>query len=179
MKITVYLGSSHGNDEKYGRLANDLGVWIALHGHTLVYGGAGLGLMNILAEAVRNNGGKVIGVMPEFMIRSGRNRNDLNELIITEDMASRRKKMLELGDAYIALPGGPGTLEEISEAISASRLRLHRNPCIFVNTDGYYEPLRQQFQMMMEKGFLRREEIADVYFAADLAEIAALLEEPE
>lgn len=176
MNIAVYLGAYPGNDPKYTGLAAETGKMIAGHGDTLVFGGAHLGLMSILASAVLDGGGKVIGVMPEFMYAKGRGRSDLSEMIITEDMPSRRKKMLELSDVCIALPGGVGTLEEITEAVSALRLGLHQSPCIFLNFDGYYEPVREMLAAMIANGFLRPEEISDVCFAETLKEAEEIIE---
>ncbi len=175
MNIAVYLGAYPGNDPKYARLAEETGRMIAGHGDTLVFGGARLGLMNILASAVKEGQGKVIGVMPEFMYAKGRGRNDLDEMIITEDMPTRRKKMLELSDVCIALPGGVGTLEEIAEAVSALRLGLHQSPCVFLNLDGYYEPVRDMFAAMTANGFLKPEEISHVYFAQTLKEAEEII----
>jgi uncharacterized protein (TIGR00730 family) len=177
MNITVYLGSAHGNDPKYKNEVVRLGNWIGKAGHRLIYGGSRIGLMGELAEAVLTAGGEVIGVEPDFFVNSCLQHHGITRLIVTKTMEERKARMIELGDVFIAFPGGTGTLEEISEVMSQVRLGHNERPCIVLNLDGYYEPLRQQFQMMMEKGFLRKEEIADVHFAADLAEITALLQE--
>ncbi len=176
MRITVYLGSNCGEDPAFRENAQALGTWIGSNGHTLVYGGSGDGLMGVLASAVLAAGGDVTGVMPGFLIRIGRAYEGLKDFSEVETMAERKNKMLELGDAYIAMPGGPGTLEEISEAISASRLRLHRKPCIFFNINNYYDDQFAQFSRMEEQGFVSRDEMRYVYNAKTLDEIIAVLE---
>ena len=175
MNITVYLGSSIGDDPDYRKEAEHLGEWIGKNGHRLVYGGSHLGLMGVLSNAVLDSGGTVTGVMPEFMIASGRAGGKSIELIRVKDMAERKKKMLELGDAFIALPGGPGTLEEISEAISGLRLRLHTRPCILLNVNGYYDPLIRMFDSMEKSGFVRPEELRYVHFAECTEDIITIL----
>jgi uncharacterized protein (TIGR00730 family) len=176
MKIAVYLGSNCGQDVLFQKAAAELGDWIAENHHTLVYGGAGLGLMDILAQHVLQGNGKVIGVMPQFMLDAGRNRTDLSELIVTEDMSSRKKKMMELGEAYLAMPGGPGTLEEISEVISSSRLGLLQDrPCMCFNLHGYYDLLKEMLQQMQTAGFVSESEMEHVFFPSTMTEIVSLL----
>lgn len=176
MKIAVYLASSDGNDPQYRLNARQLGTWIGLHGHELVYGGAGVGTMSALADAVLEAGGRVTGVIPSFMCDGHRDRHDLSRLIIVKDMSERKKKMMNLADAFCALPGGPGTLEEVSEVISSLRLGLMNKKCILLSTNGFYDPLIKQFKLMKEAGFLREEEIPGLYFVRDVKEMEAVLE---
>ncbi len=171
MKITVYLGSSFGNDKCYGEACRKLGTWIGSNGYTLVYGGAAVGTMGILADSVLETGGKVTGIMPRFMINGKKNHTHLNTFIVTEDMSERKKKMMELGDAFIAMPGGPGTLEEIPEVISASRLHLIDKPVFLLNLNHYYDPLKKQMDHMHQAGFLNEDECRDVYFESTLEDI--------
>ena len=179
MKIAVYLGSNAGTNPHFLAATKQLGDYLGEH-HTLVYGGANLGLMNELASHALDKGGSVIGVMPEFMVAQNRHRLDLEELIITKDMASRKKKMMDLSDAYIALPGGPGTLEEIVEVISGSRLGLLKNkPCILVNMDGYYDLFKQLLEKMIQNGFAKREELRYVYFPTSIQEVIEILEKED
>lgn len=178
MKITVYLGSNSGKDPIFEQTAAQLGDWIAQEQHTLVYGGARLGLMNIVAEHVLSHGGEVIGVMPTFMIDAARQRNDLTELIVTKDMSSRKKKMMDLGDAYIALPGGPGTLEEISEVISSSRLGLlQKRPCMCLNLHGYYDVFAKMLEQMHALGFVETAELQYVFFPKSIEEVAQIMKQ--
>mgnify|MGYP000699380662 CR=1 FL=1 len=175
MNITVYLGANDGNDSLYLEEACRLGRWIGSSGHTLVYGGSACGLMGALARSALEAGGKVIGVEPQFFIDGAVQLNGLTELIITPDMAQRKAKMIELGDAFIAFPGGLGTLEEISEVMS--RVALHKlvAPCILYNLDGYYEGLRAQLTHMVKMGLCTPEKLENIHFAADLAEIKTIL----
>ncbi len=175
MNIAVYLGSTTGNDPMYADAAAALGDWIGTNHHTLVYGGAGVGTMKILADHVRQNQGYLIGVMPRFMIEMGRGYNDLDEQIQTDTMSERKAKMIELGDAFIAMPGGPGTLEEISEVISLVRLRQKNAQCILLNLDGYYDDLMRQFQKMISAGFLMESDYQLIHFADTLEEAEQLL----
>ncbi|NCB32808.1 MAG: TIGR00730 family Rossman fold protein [Erysipelotrichia bacterium] len=177
MNITVYLGSSIGNNPMYAEAAAALGDWIGINHHTLVYGGAGVGMMRILADHVHKHHGYIIGVMPEFMIETGRGYDTLDQQIRTRTMSARKAIMIELGDAFIAMPGGPGTLEEISEVISLIRLKQKMAPCVILNLNGYYDDLRQQFAKMVSAGFLQESESHLIHFADHLEEAEHLLTE--
>lgn len=170
MNIAVYLGSSSGNDPAFQENARKLGSWIGAHHHTLVYGGASVGTMGVLADAALAAGGNVIGVMPRFMVNGRKDHHGLQKMIVTEDMSSRKKKMMELGDCYIALPGGPGTLEEVSEVISSQRLGLIHGNCLLLNTNGYYDALKFQLERMVRDGFIQKDEISQVFFVNTLEE---------
>ena len=163
MNITVYLGPNPGNDPKYLMYAEQIGRGIGSTGNTMIYGGANDGLMGKTADAVIESGGTVIGVIPEFFLKRG--HKNLAELHVVRTMSERKQKMMELGDAFIALPGGPGTLEEISEIISAVRIGLIRKPCILFSPDGYYDELRQMYEKMVREGFLSKEEFERISFA--------------
>ncbi|MBQ3962836.1 MAG: TIGR00730 family Rossman fold protein, partial [Erysipelotrichaceae bacterium] len=123
MNITVYLGAAFGNDPCLQSEAEKLGAYIGQAGHTLVYGGSHNGLMGVLARSAKNNGARVIGVEPQFFIDAGFVNDDVDELYVTQTMSERKNKMIELGDAFIAFPGGTGTLEEISEVMAKCALR--------------------------------------------------------
>ena len=122
MNITVYLGASVGNDPAFLPAVQELGNWIGANGHALVYGGSKSGLMGALADSVLEAGGHVTGVEPSFFIEAEFQHDGIDDLIVTSDMAERKAKMIELGDAFIAFPGGTGTLEEIAEVMSAVSL---------------------------------------------------------
>ena len=175
MNITVYLGANEGNDPALRRAVEELGRWIGTKGHRLVYGGSKTGLMGALAHSVLESGGQAIGVEPQFFMDAGFQYDGLTELIVTRDMAERKAKMIELGDAFIAFPGGTGTLEEISEVISRVALKKLIAPCILYNLDGYYEGLRTLLHHMVEMGLCTPEKLEDIHFAADLAEIKTIL----
>lgn len=175
MKITVYLGASLGNDPCLASKARELGKWIGDNGHTLVYGGSKAGLMGELAESTLENGGKVIGVEPQFFIDAGYEYNDITELIVTKDMSERKAKMIALGDAFIAFPGGSGTLEEISEVISKVCLKHLSAPVMIYNLNGYYDHLKALFKKMSDTGLLNMDLMQDVHFVTSLDEIRNIL----
>ena len=175
MNITVYLASSTGNDPKFMAAVRELGNWIGVSGNTLIYGGSKTGLMGELAQSVLQAGGKVIGVEPQFFIAEEYQYLGLTQLIVTEDMAERKTKMIELGDAFIAFPGGVGTLEEVSEIMSKLSLGQLQAPCIYYNLDGYYDDVKHFLQQMIFKGFSSAEKQQGVYFAESLEEIKVLL----
>lgn len=176
MNITVYLGANEGNDPALGRAVHELGQWIGGNGHTLVYGGSKTGLMGEIAKSVLDAGGNVTGVEPQFFMDEGFQYDGLTELIVTKDMAERKTKMIQLGDAFIAFPGGTGTLEEIAEVISKVSLKQLDAPCILYNLNGYYDDLRALLGHMIEKGLSSPERQEGIYFAEDLAQIRAILE---
>lgn len=141
----------------------------------LIYGGSKGGLMGKLADSVLNAGGKVIGVEPQFFILNEFQHDGLTKLIVTKDMSERKNKMIELGDAFIAFPGGTGTLEEIAEVMSKVSLKQLDAPCILYNLNGYYDDLKNLLEHMIEKGLSSKERQAGIYFADDLEQIKELL----
>lgn len=177
MKITVYLGANTGNDPALSKAAKELGKWIGQNGHDLVYGGSMNGLMGILAKAVKESGGKVTGVEPQFFIDAGFLNDEVDELFVTEDMSERKKKMIELGDAFIAFPGGTGTLEEIAEVMAKVSLKHLNVPCILYDLNDYYEGLRIQLAKMRELGLSSEERQKGIIFANDLKQIEAILKD--
>ena len=177
MNITVYLGANKGNDDSLERAVQELGQWIGDSGHALVYGGSKTGLMGILAESAVESGGKVTGVEPEMFIQSEVQYDGVTELIVTKDFPERKRKMIELGDAFIAFPGGTGTLEEIAEVISQTALEQLDASCILYNLNGYYDGLKALLFHMIEMGLSTEERQRQIYFAENLAEIKAILRE--
>ena len=174
MNITVYLGANEGNDPFLKEAVRELGAWIGTNGNTLVYGSKS-GLMGELAESVLQAGGKVIGVEPQFFIDAGFVYDEITELITTKDMSERKAKMIELGDAFIAFPGGTGTLEEITEVMSKVSLKHLDAPCILYNLNGYYDSLKQLLDHMIKMGLSSENRQQGIYFADDLEDIKALL----
>ena len=171
MNITVYLGARDPETPYLASAAKELGNWIGSEGHRLIYGGSKCGLMGELAESVLLAGGEVIGVEPRFFIDAGFEYNDITELIVTKDMSERKAKMIELGDAFIAFPGGTGTLEEISEVVSKICLGHLQAPCIVYNLKGYYDGLKTLYSHMVETGLASRDMLTKVIFAGNLEEI--------
>ena len=176
MNITVYLGANPGSDPALRDAVRRLGTWIGASGHALVYGGSKSGLMGELAESVLLAGGEVTGVEPGFFVDAGYVYDAITRLIVTEDMARRKAKMIELGDAFIAFPGGTGTLEEIAEVMSKVSLGHLDAPCILYNLNGYYDALKAQLACMIELGLSTPEKQAGIRFADSLDEIRAILE---
>ncbi|WP_295211031.1 TIGR00730 family Rossman fold protein [Ruminococcus sp.] len=175
MNITVYLGASDGNDPALRKAVTELGTWIGQSGNVLVYGGSKGGLMGALADSVLNAGGKVIGIELQLFILNEFQHNGLTELIVTKDMSERKNRMIELGDAFIAFPGGTGTLEEIAEVMSKVSLKQLDAPCILYNLDGYYNDLKNLLGHMIEKGLSSEERQSGIYFADDLEQIQRAL----
>ena len=176
MNITVYLGASEGSDPALRTAVEELGHYIGRSGHSLVYGGSESGLMGALARAALDAGAAVTGVEPSFFIDQMLQYEDLTELIITETMAERKAKMIELGDAFIAFPGGTGTLEEISEVMSKVSLKQLDAPCILYNLNGYYDNLKALLAHMIEKGLSSEARQEGIYFADTLKDIRKILE---
>ena len=177
MHMRVYLGANEGNDPALGQAVQALGQWIGRNGNTLVYGGSKTGLMGRLAKSALEAGGEVIGVEPQFFMDEGVQYEGLTELIVTRDMTARKEKMIALGDAFIAVPGGTGTLEEITEVMSKVSLKQLDAPCILYNLNGYYNDLKALLRHMIEKGLSSEDRQQGIYFAEDLAQIRKILEQ--
>ncbi len=175
MNVTVYLGANQGNDPSLLEAVRELGQWIGESGNVLVYGGSKSGLMGELAQHVLQSGGRVIGVEPQFFIDEGFQCDELTELIVTKDMSERKTKMIELGDAFIAFPGGTGTLEEITEVMSKVSLKQLDAPCILYNLNGYYDSLKALLTHMIEKGLSSEERQQKILFAENLHAIKNIL----
>ncbi len=176
MNITVYLGALEGNDPALAKAVKELGTWIGTSGKSLVYGGSKSGLMGVVAESVLQAGGKVTGVEPQFFIDAEVQYDGLTELIVTKDMTERKTKMIELGDAFIAFPGGTGTLEEIAEVMSKVSLKQLEAPCIFYNLNGYYDSMKELLSHMIVMGLSTKERQEGIYFAETLEEIKGILD---
>lgn len=154
-RITVFCGSSFGTEEIYKEQAALLGETLAKQNIELVYGGANVGLMGAVADAVLNNGGKAIGVLPNFLRSKEIAHLGLTELILVESMHERKTTMNDLCDGVIALPGGFGTLEELFEMITWAQLGLHKKPIAILNINGFYDYLIQLTEVMVSKGLLK------------------------
>ena len=175
MNITVYLGASEGNDPCLRKTVEELGAWIGNSGHALIYGGSKSGLMGIIADSTLKAGGEVTGVEPKFFIENEFQHDGLTKLIVTRDMTERKNKMIALGEAFIAFPGGTGTLEEIAEVMSKVSLKQLDAPCILYNLNGYYDDLKALLNHMIEKGLSSEDRQEGIYFAENLDEIKGIL----
>ncbi len=177
MNITVYLGANQGNDPALKQAVVELAEWVAKSGNTLVYGGSKTGLMGVLGISALEAGGTVVGVEPEFFMERDQQLDTLTQLIVTETIAERKTKMIELGDAFIALPGGTGTLEEIAEVMSKVSLKQIDAPCILYNLNGYYDHLKALLEHMKEEGLSPDERQQGIFFADNLQQIEAILKD--
>lgn len=153
--ITVFCGSQSGNNDRFHEQATALGRQLAQQEITLVYGGADLGLMGAVANGALNAGGKVVGVLPEFLQTREIAHQNLTELIVVNSMHERKMKMNALSEGIIALPGGFGTLEELFEILTWVQLGLQNKPIGILNVDGYYDSLLDFVKSMVTNGFLR------------------------
>lgn len=154
-RICVFCGSNNGSLTVYSEAARATGVVLARRGIGLVYGGGGIGLMSIIAEAVIQEGGEVIGVIPQALFNKEVAYRGLKDLRVVGSMHERKALMAELSDAFIALPGGYGTLEEFCEMLTWAQLGFHRKPCGILNIKGFYSPLLSFLDHAVSEGFLR------------------------
>jgi len=155
--VCVYCGSSTGHDKAFMAAGRELGAAIAKADMSLVYGGGTRGIMGAVAAGCRENGGKVTGIIPRFLMNREASEDelvDLDELIVTEDMHQRKHKMFERSDAFVALPGGIGTVEEIVEIMTWAQLGRHDKPMIFASINGFWDPMMALLDHMREEGFI-------------------------
>ena len=153
-RICVFCGSRPGDRPEFAEAAELLGIYLAESGHTLVYGGGSTGIMGILADAILQNSGKVIGVIPQHLARPELMHSGVADMRITIDMHERKAMMHSLADAYIALPGGYGTLEELFEAVTWAQLEIHTREVAVLNVCGLFNGLVTMLDEMTEQGFL-------------------------
>lgn len=180
--ICVFCGSNPGTNPAYAAAARELGTLLAKSNITLVYGGGNVGLMGIVADASLAAGGKVIGVIPDFLMRKEVGHAGLTRMEIVETMHERKQKMADLSDGFIALPGGMGTLEEMAEILTWGQLGLHQKPFGLMNTAGYYQSLIQMFDQMVQEQFLHSENRSMVLTSdepADLLQKMARYQAPD
>ena len=156
MRYAIYCGSSKGIDRVFTKGTIGLAEHICQRQHCIVYGGASVGLMGVMADTVLDAGHSVIGVMPTALVDKELQHPQLTKLYQVENMQQRKAKMAELADAYIAMPGGVGTLEEIFEVWTAGQLGFHHKACAFYNIDGYFDELIKFIQSMVAKGFMQQ-----------------------
>ena len=178
MKLCVYLGSNQGNKPVYREAAVAVGEACAQRGWAIVYGGSNKGMMGVLAEAALQAGGQVIGVIPAKLKEWGAAKEDLADLIVVSDMHERKAKMAELSDAFLALPGGIGTFEEVLEATAWNQLGYHRKPVGLYNVEGYYDLLGAQLDRAVADGFMAPEMRFSVRIERDLGTLLEILSGP-
>lgn len=171
MNICVFCSSSNAISNSYFKEADKLGKLIGKGNHTLINGGANVGLMEVVTVSVRNAGAKTIGVIPERLIGRSLASDNSHDVFITKDMMERKAKMREMSDAFIALPGGFGTLEEILEVMTLRQLSYHSKPIIFINTNNFFRYLFKQFEVSYKEMFAK-DLYRELYFVANNADEA-------
>jgi uncharacterized protein (TIGR00730 family) len=159
MNVCVFCGSSFGDNPLYRKTADELGSLIASHNMKLVYGGGNVGLMGTIADAVMAAGGEVIGIIPDFLSKREVAHQNITRLEIVNSMHERKKRMADLADAFIALPGGWGTLEELAEVLTWRQLGLTNQPVILLDVNNFFEPLLEQLRKMVQEGFVKSQNL--------------------
>ncbi len=152
--LCVYCGSKHGNDPRFAELANEVGRWIGTHGGQLVYGGGRNGLMGLIADSTRANGGRVVGIIPRALVEREWAHEGCDELHIVDTMHERKRMMMERADAFVALPGGIGTFEELFEVWAWRQLGYHDKPIGILSSRGYYDSMMQFMRQVVHDGFM-------------------------
>jgi uncharacterized protein (TIGR00730 family) len=175
--ICVFCSSSTLIDPAYLRLAEEVGTELARRGHSLVSGGGALSCMGAVAKAARAGGAHTLGVIPAALLELEVGDQDADELLVVNDMRIRKGLMDNRSDAFLTLPGGLGTLEELTEVWTARFLGMHTKPVVALDLDGLYAPLRAQVELMVERGFVRREAAAALQWASSVEEALDLVEE--
>ena len=160
-KICVFCGSSSGNDPVYSNMALKLGDYFVKNDISLVYGGGNIGLMGIISSTVMDRGGHVTGIIPE-MIHENVTHNGISELLVVKTMHERKALMFSMSDAFICLPGGIGSLEELLEVFTWLQLGYHSKPVMILNINGFYNHLIKQLEFMVEEGFLKEEHLLNL-----------------
>lgn len=169
MVVGIFCGSSTGTDAAYIDAARTTGRVLAQAGMGIVYGGGRVGLMGAVADAALAHGGEVIGVMPRLLAEQELSHPGLTQLHVVNDMHERKAKMAQIADSFVAMPGGPGTLEEIFEQWTWAQLGIHDKPCAFLNINGYFEPLKVMTASMVSQGFMKQP-YADMLMFSDTIE---------
>lgn len=174
--VAVYCGSRLGGSEVYEKAARELGQALANNGMGLVYGGASIGLMGAVADEVVNGGAEAVGVIPTFMLKHEIAHGQLTRLHLTDTMHTRKTVMAEYADAFITLPGGLGTLEEIMEIATWRQLYQHEKPMIILNINGFYDRMIEHLQYTTEQGFMKQEDLDRLVVCNTIAEAIDLLQ---
>lgn len=174
--VCVFCGSANGAKPAYVAAARELGRTIAECGYGLLYGGATVGLMGVVADAALAAGGEVVGVIPDVIMDREIGHKGLNELVVVRTMHERKALLAARADAFVALPGGYGTMDEFIEIVTWAQLRIHLNPCVLLSVEDYYDPLLRFFDNAVEQGFIKPENQGLVQVSADVSGVFALIE---
>ena len=164
--MVVYCSSSDVLEDSYYDAATEIGALMVSHCYDLVFGGSRVGLMGALAKAVHSNDGHITGVIPEFMRNKGIAYEASDELVVTQSLRERKEIMEHRADAFVALPGGFGTLEEVMEVLTLRQLQVHSKPIVLLNINGFYDPLIAFFNVLYDRGFAKKDH-RELYFVAD------------
>jgi uncharacterized protein (TIGR00730 family) len=175
-KICVYCGSGPGTDPAFVEAATAFGAILAKNGIGLVYGGGAVGIMGAVAISVLDHGGEVIGIIPEFLMSRERALRGTHNLIVTKDLHERKRKMFEMADAFVALPGGVGTLEELVEQLTWVQLGRHKKPVMVANVKGFWQPLCALLDHMKKLEFIRGDLDFDLLVADKVDDILPMLQ---
>ena len=174
--VCVYCGSAPGARPVYAEAAKAFGRALVEADMSLVYGGGRVGLMGLIADEVLANGGRAVGVIPELLLKKEVGHTDLTELHVVPDMHERKKKMADLSDAFVAMPGGVGTFEELFEVYTWAQLGYHQKPVALLNIDGFYDPLINLLQHTVDEGFMRQTYFDILQMDADPAALIGKLQ---
>ena len=174
--VCVFCASSSRIDRRYVQLAADVGTALAHRGHSLVSGGGDLSMMGAVARAAREGGARTVGVIPSALLELEVGDRDADELVVVDDMRTRKGLMDARSDAFLALPGGIGTLEELLEVWVARSLGMHDKPVVVLDVDGVYAPLRAQVDLLVERGFVRAPAVDALQWATSVDEALDLVE---
>ncbi|MEM6711493.1 MAG: TIGR00730 family Rossman fold protein [Pseudomonadota bacterium] len=173
--VCVYCGSREGNTQHYQEAAQRLGEALAKNSIRLVYGGGSVGLMGMVARSCLDAGGDVMGVIPRFLEEREVMLRSVENLVITEDMHQRKQRMFEEADAFVALPGGIGTLEEVVEMITWAQLGRHKKPVLLADIGGFWGPLTELIDHMIDEGFITQQTMVRYLVASDVREVVPKL----
>lgn len=179
MNVCVFCGSATGANVRFSRAARKLGLLFAENSVRLVYGGGNIGLMGVIAGAVMEGGGEVTGVIPRFLMDKEVGHTGITELEVVANMHQRKKRMADLADAFVALPGGWGTLEELCEILTWKQLGLISQPVLLLNINHFFDPLLEQMRLMVEEGFLRAGNLQGLKIESTPEGILSLLVAPK
>ena len=174
--LCVFCGARFGADPATRDTAVGLGRLLAAEGITLVYGGGGVGLMGLVANSVLDNGGRAIGIIPNFLLQREAGHPALTETVVVETMHERKLQMFERSDAFVVLPGGIGTLEEFFEVLSWRTLGLHNKPIVIIDQGGYWQPLAALLRGVVEGGFAEPTHLDHVAFVSELKDVLPAIE---
>lgn len=175
MNICVYCSAKDSIDEQYKQLGTELGKWIAMQGHTLVFGGATGGLMTTVSKSAFEAGARVIGIVPYHIQAAGRRSPWCTETIVVEHMNERKEKLKQTADCFVCLPGSYGTLDEMFDVIASGTVGEHKKPIYIVNYKGFYQHLVEQVILMKEEHFIPKEEMYKPNVVNDIRELTQLI----